>query len=27
LSKIKDFAYLEIVKKQTNEIGGGGLDN
>lgn len=27
LSKMKDFAYLEVVGKQTNEIRGGGLDN
>lgn len=27
LSKIKDFAYLEVVGKQTNEIRGSGLDN
>ena len=27
LSKIKDFAYMEVVGKQTNEIRGGGVDN
>ncbi len=27
LSKIKDFTYLEVVGKQTNEIRGGSVDN